>query len=376
MLNKELNQFYIYKVIISISLSLISFFIPIYFYQLGFSLSKIIFFFFLISLYFFIFTLFTPRIITKFGIRHTILFSMLPLVIYFLSLNYINSYPILFFISPFFIALNESLLWVGYHIYFLKYSNEKSRGKQLSFNYIIIILTSLIGPLFGALLITNLGYVFTYTIGALLAFFSVIPLFFSREFKAKLNFNYKDLFKYFFNKKNFNSNISFIGYSIESEIDRILWPIFIFIILKEILQVGFIVFLTTFVSLVIVFFMGKLTDLKNKISLIKIGSIFVSISWFLRIFVNTKLKILFIDTFRISSNYALKIPWETYAYNISKKRKYFEYFVARELIFKGTRIVVLPLFILIFYLFSLKIAFVLVFITSGFASLLYAKIKA
>ena len=180
MLNKELNQFYIYKVIISISLSLISFFIPIYFYQLGFSLSKIIFFFFLISLYFFIFTLFTPRIITKFGIRHTILFSMLPLVIYFLSLNYINSYPILFFISPFFIALNESLLWVWYHIYFFKYSNEKSRGKQLSFNYIIIILTSLIGPLFGALLITNLGYVFTYTIGALLAFFSVIPLFFSR----------------------------------------------------------------------------------------------------------------------------------------------------------------------------------------------------
>src|SRR3989344_312327 len=375
MFNKELIQFYIYRAITGISLSLITLFVPIYLYQLGFSLGKIILFFFFIALYFFVLILFTPIVVTKFGIRHSMLFSVSPLILYYLGLNYIQTYPILFFILPFFIALSDSLLWIGYHIYFLKYSKKDERGKQLSLNYIITLLTSVLGPLFGALLITILGYGLTYTIGAGLVFLSIIPLFLSKEFKRKPNFSHKDLFNYLLNKKNVNLNLSFVGYSVDSEINRVLWPIFIFIILQGVLHVGFIVSLTTFVSIVIIFIMGRLTDIKNKKSLIKIGAILNSLAWFFRIFVNTKLKIFLVDTFKTSSFYILRIPWEPYAYDLSKRRNYFEYFVAREMVFKGVRLIVFPLVILIFYLLPIKTAFISIFVISGLVSLLYTKIK-
>jgi len=375
-LNRELNELYISRAIIGIALSLISLFIPIYFYQIGFSIGKIIFFFFLIALYFFILILLTPKIISKFGIKHSILFSTPPVIIYYLGLNYIKNYPILFFILPFFIALSESLLWVAYDIYFLKFSKKEIRGSQLSLSYIISILTSIIGPFLGALLIIKFGYNLTYIIGAGLAFFSIIPLFLSKEFKRKLNFNYKDLFKYLLNKKNINLNLSFIGYSIENQIEVILWPIFIFIILKGVLEVGSIVSLTTLISIIIVRVMGKLTDIKNKKYLIRIGMILTFISWFLRTIVNTKLKIFIVDTFKKYSYNTLLIPWVTYTYDIAKKRNYFKYFVARELVFKGTRLLVLPLIILIFYLFSVKTSFILTFIIAGLVTLLYNKIKA
>ena len=77
-LGRELNELYISRAIMAFALSLISLFVPIYFYQLGFSISKILLFFFLIALYFFVLTLFTPKIIAKVGIRHSILFSIPP----------------------------------------------------------------------------------------------------------------------------------------------------------------------------------------------------------------------------------------------------------------------------------------------------------
>ena len=373
--NKELNELYISRAIMSIALALISLFVPIYFYQLGFSIGKIILFFFLVSLYFFVLTLFTPKIIAKFGIRHSILFSTLPVIMYYLGLNYIQTYSMLFFVLPFFIALSSSLFWIAYDIYFLKYSKKQVRGRQVSLTYVIEILTSVLGPLIGALLITKLGYGPTYTIGAGLAFISIFPLILSKEFKRKINFSYNDLFKFLLNKKNRNFNLSFIGYSIESQIDLLLWPIFIFIILNGVLEVGSIMSITTFVSLIIILTMGKLTDIENKINLIKIGAILNSIAWFLRIVVNTNYKIFFVDVFKKYSYNILLIPWVTYTYDIAKRRNYFEYFVARELIFKGCRIVILPLLILMFALFSVETAFIISFIMSGFASLLYAKIR-
>lgn len=373
-LNKELDELYLSRAIMNIALALISLFIPIYLYQLGYSIPWVILFYLITPLYFVILTLFTPKIISKYGIRHSILFSTPPIIIFYLGLNYLPTYPILFFILPFFMALSESLLWIAFDIYFLKFSKREVRGEQLSISYIIAISTSIIGPILGALLITNFGYNLTYTIGAALAFVSIFPLFLSKEFKRKLNFSHKDLFKYLLNKKNLNTNLSFIGYSIESQVNFVLWPLFIFIILKDIFEVGSIVSLTTLVSVIVILVMGRLTDIKNKRNLIKIGAILNSLAWFFRIFVNTKFKIFLSDIFKRSSFNILLIPWATYTYDIAKKKNYFEYFVARQLIFKGTRIIVLPLIILIFYLLPIKTAFIATFIISGLATLLYPRI--
>lgn len=236
-------------------------------------------------------------------------------------------------------------------------------------------LISILGPLIGAILITNFGYGLLYVIGSGLAFISMIPLLLSKEFTIKLDFNYKDLFKCLFDKKNANFNLSFVGFSIESQINYVLWPVFIFIILSGVFEVGLIVSLTTFFSVMIILIMGKLTDTKNKRNLIKVGTILTSISWFLRTFVNTKFKIFVVDTFKKFSSNILFIPWDAYNYDIARKRNYFEYFVARQLVFKGVRVIVFPFIILMFYLLPLKTTFILTFIIAGLFSLLYKKIK-
>jgi len=374
-LNRNLECLYSFRALMNLATSLISIFVPIYFYQIGFPIEKIILFFLLIAFYFFILNLFIHKIISNFGVKYSILLSIPFTVIYYLGVGYIEIYPFLFFILPLLTSLSEALLWVAYDLYFLKFSKEEFRGRQISYIYVVNIVTSIVGPLVGSLLIFNFGYNIVYFIVAGLALSSVFPLLIAGEFKDKYSFNYKNLLNFLLNRKNLGTNLSFLAYSVEFQIDILLWPVFIIMILKSVVDVGLLTSLTAFVSLIIVLIVGRLTDIKNKNYLIKIGSILTSFFWFLRIFVDTRIKIFFVDTFKKFSYNILLIPWEAHTYDIANKKNYLEYFIARQLIFKGGRIIILPLLILVFTLFNIKTAFIISFIISGFISLLYTKIK-
>ena len=375
LLNRNLKCLYSFRALMNIATSLISIFIPIYFYQIGFPIEKIILFFLLVSFCFFILTLFIHKIILNFGVKYSILLSIPFTIMYYLGVGYIEIYPFLFFVLPILASLGGAPLWVAYDLYFLKSSKEKFRGRQISYIYVVNLVTSIAGPLIGSLLIFKFGYNTVYFIVAGLALFSAFPLLLAGEFKERYNFNYKNLLNFLFNKKNLGTNLSFLAYSVEFQIDLILWPIFIIMILKSVLDVGLLTSLTALVSLIIILIVGRLTDIKNKNYLIKIGSILTSFFWFLRIFVDTKIKIFFVDTFKKFSYNILLIPWEANTYNLANKKNYIEYFIARQLIFKGGRIIILPLLILVFTLFNIKTAFIISFLISGFVSLLYTKIK-
>jgi len=373
--NKEINEVYLSTAILTLSQSLIAIFVPIYLITLNYHISQVILFYFLWSLYYLILTPFLVKIIPRFGVKHTILLSMPFLIIFYLCLGSLPTKPFLFYLLPLIITIYSSLFNSSFHINFVDHADRKEMGRELSWLYIVLTLMHLISPLIGGILIYNFGFNLTYVIGAGLVLISTMPLFFTKDTKNYKKFTNKELFTFIKSKETKNLKLSYLGYAIESEVQRIIWPIFIFLMLKNIEQVGLITSLTMIMPVVVFYFIGKLSDQHKKTKLIKIGAILYSIGWILRSFVNSALSFFIIDTYKNSSYSLLFTPWSTKTYNLAKGKQNFMFIVAREIIFNIPRIVFLPILMALFYYVPTNIAFFISFITAGIFSLLYSKIN-
>jgi len=347
---KELKRFYLTVFLMGFSEFLINIFVPIYFYKLGYPIYLIIFFYFLTSLSFVVFSYFGAKIVSIIGTKRSILLSVLFLILYYCGLLLIPNYSWVFFILPIVLCWRMILYDYGYHLHYLTHSKKSFFGKEISFFSIIGVISGILAPIIGGLVASFLGFSILYLLGSILLVISTVPLFLSKEKHEKLKFNKSDLWKGIFSKKDKGSLISFSGYAIESSVGRNIWPIFLIIMLVDVYKTGLIIALSTFVSIILLYLIGKITDKYDRMRLLKIGTILYFFGWIFRIFVNNALQVLVVDSYKQVSQKILQIPWAAKSYELALKRGYFRFLVGREIVFKLSRVIILPFLMLIFYL--------------------------
>ncbi len=346
--NKEMNNFYWSVFIMTFGESLINIFVPIYLFNLGFKIPQILFFYFLVSLYFVIFSYSGAKITAKIGEKHSILLSTPFLILYYIGLIFIDSNNFLLFVLPSLLASRMILFNYGYHLNFIKHSEKSKRGQELALFGIATLLATIFTPYIGSIFAT-INFEILFIISSTLIIFGTVPLFFSKDKYEKIDFSLSSLFEGIRSKDNKGNFISFSGYAIESIIGRTIWPIFLIIIIGTIKKTGLMISISMLVSLIAFHFVGKLTDRFDKIKLLKIGTILYFFAWIGRIFANTTYKVLFIDSYKNLSEKIIHLPWSAQSYDLAKRKKYFEFIVSREIIFNLIRIIVFPILIVIFW---------------------------
>lgn len=366
---KELNEFYLSISLNTFAESLISVFVPVYLYLLNYPIYLILFYYFLVSLYFVIFSYFGARVVSNIGVKRSMLLSTPFLIAYYLGLKTLASSHVLFFILPVLLSLRMILYNYGYHLNFIAHSEKKLRGRQLSLIGAFNVIATVAAPLISGLIIYYFNFSVIYIIGSILLIMSTIPLFFSKEKFEKIKFNQVRLFKDIFKKENKNLFFSFSGYAVESIIGRTIWPVFLIALLLNTKNMGIVITLSMSISIFVFYFAGQVTDKYNKIKLLKISAILYFFSWVGRIFANSSLKVLFIDSYKNVSEKILRIPWQAYSYDIAQQGDYFKFIVSREIIFNLSRAVLMPLLIIVFYFDFYP--FVISFLTASIFSLFY-----
>src|SRR3989344_3524647 len=123
--NREMNEMYLSISLRAFAVSMIGVFIPIYFYQRGYSFEAIFAFYALQSLFHLLASIPVAKVSSKFGIKHSMLFSI-PILILFVFLLYSsNTFGIPIPVLSFFAGLSTAMFWVPYHIDFAKFSDRK-----------------------------------------------------------------------------------------------------------------------------------------------------------------------------------------------------------------------------------------------------------
>jgi MFS family permease len=336
--NRELNELYASVFIKALAQSLITIFVPIYLFQLGFEI-------FHIALYFLIYILvitvsmpFGMFFNSKIGIKKTLALGTLIMIGYYYLLNLIQSgfpYEIVAIIS----GVSTGIYFAAFHIEFAKFSNKGGEGKDLSMLAIIGVIIGILGPITGAFIISNLSFNFIFKLVSGMLFISIFPLFLSNDLKVPFEFSPRKIMRADSKRKA----IAYNAEAIRGIVGFYFWPLFIFLTLNNILSLGLIISISSAFAIFILAYIGKLTD-RDKNTVLKLGVLLNAPAWILRIFLVSPLGIFFVNFYGNITGAMIGIPFNKIVYSKAKKSKNLvNYFLFREFSLLPGRVFILGL---------------------------------
>jgi len=317
-LSRQVKELFWSTAILDFAASAVGIFEPIYLYTLGFSIQKIIIFYIAIYAIYFLIVPLGGKIARTQGYEHSILYSTPFLVLYYLSLFAIPYHP--FFIASAIIALalQKTLYWPGYHADFARFGEDGKRGREISNLAVLDSLVAILGPVFGGVIIAMTSFKVLFIIVSFLILVSNIPLLTTGEKFVPVPFSYKDAFRRLARSENRRRLFAYIGYG-EEFITGLLWPIFIFLVIKEYISVGFLISASILLTTVLTLYIGRITDVESRHGVLKVGVIFTFFTWLLRILVVSGIGIFMADSLYRISRGAIGVPLMALTYERAKK---------------------------------------------------------
>ena len=350
--NRELNELYLTISIKSLALSMIGIFVPIFLWQLGYSIFTILLFFAVLAGTHSLGALPAAKLASRYGFKHSILFSRVILIIGLLFLITLEQYQWSLFIPAILFGSSASLFWVSYHVDFSLFSDSKKRVQEVSIAKIVSSLVTVIGPLIGGLILFFFNYTVLFVIVSSILVIGVIPLFFSKDVHKPIEFSFRGLFK----GQKIRDSLSFLGFGFENAASNVIWPLFLFttILAGQFTSLGLITSAGLFFAFISTYLVGKFSDTRRQLVL-KVGSISNAIVWGLRALVRTPLQVFGIDSIGGITRTMMNIPFEAKSYDNANKGDVVKYIVYRETIINFGRVI---LFVALMFTADLTFGFI------------------
>jgi hypothetical protein len=301
----------------SFAVAAVGVFEPIYLYQLGIPIYGILLFFIADYILYFLLTPLGGKICRRHGYEQTILFSSPFLILYYLTLFAIPYHNLFIGAAVVAVVIHKILYWPGYHANFATWMNSQESGREVSNRFALTAVASAIAPFLGSVIIVSHGFGILFVGASVLILLSNLPLLRTPEFFLPTKFPYLTALKRFaqgFGRLRFWSMFGF-G---EQFIAVVLWPIFIVIMIPNLISVGAIVSLTKLINVWVTLYVGRLSDEDRKDGVLHSGSFFTMASWLLRPFVTGPLGIFLIDSYYLISRNMIAVPYFSFMYESAR----------------------------------------------------------
>jgi len=264
--------------------------------------------------------------------------------------------------------MGNAFYFIPFHAFFTRFSDKNKIGTQFS-NYVSLgKISGLFGPLVGAFIAVVFGFTSLFYVAILFIIISTYPLIKLENVKptTKLSFSgVKNL-----TKKNKRYFLGTIADDIKSEVEGIIWPIFIYVTLGSLISVGFINLAVASGSILFTLFIGRFYDKKDKYFFLKLGGLLYAIVWFARIYFEGQVSLYALSLIAGFLVIMIDIPFNAIFYEkASGEKDSDEFIVFREI---PTLIGRSFLWILMILLIN---KFVVAFILAGLASLIFVFFK-
>lgn len=304
-LNREVEEVYWHAILNGLALSMVFIFEPIYLWNLGYSLVKILWFYVQVYAWYMLLISVGAKFASRFGYKHSILVSNIFYIIYWASLFLIKTNPILFFVAPVFFALQKSWFWPAYDADVSLSAINVQRGREIGVLFTLIQFAFVVGPFVGGYISHHFGFSTLLITASAVMLFSAYPLFKSPEIHSKHEFKFANLWRVF---KEYPRNFfGYWGYA-EDLMIMSLWPIYMFTIVPNFFDVGLLTTIATIAGTVLMLYVGRLIDKIDKHPIIRWSSIIYGATWFFRGMAKSLGSVLVFDTMTKAGKDVLSVP--------------------------------------------------------------------
>jgi len=373
-LTRQVRELYLSSSIVTLAVAMVAIFEPIYLYQSGFSINQILYFYFGVYVIYLFTIPLGAKFARRFGYEKAILVGSPFLAVYYICLYLIPSNMLFAVAAILAFTIQKSFYWPGYHADFARFGQNKERGREVGNLIVLSSLVYIAGPLIGGFLISVWGFKMLFTAATILIIASNLPLLSTPEKFKPVPFSYSDSFRRLFAKENRRNFFGFIGFG-EEFLVMVIWPVFIFTVLKNFLEIGSLIALATLATTLVVLFVGKMVDgdLQHRRSVLKTGAVFSSGAWLLRLLVQGGLGVFLVDALsRITKNVII-VPMMAMTYQRASETS-----VMKTIIFFEQALIIGKLLAIIFSLILLSFvpnSFAVMFTLGALMTLLYSLIK-
>ena len=212
------------------------------------------------------------------------------------------------------VAIQSNVFWIPYHTVFSAKNKADSLGKQMGILSIIGSIMGVVSPIISGLIIKEFG---GYNVLFVIAFFmfvlSAVALYMGELDLDVGEIDTKDFRAAYEKEKRLFPDYFVIGF--ESIIQNVVWGIFIFLFIQDVLKLGMLSSSIAFAIALFTYFIGKLSDEKKVGGIDKFGAVFNSLVWIGKLFIQNGLHIFFLDSLfsLFRTTYAVPIDVIVYA---------------------------------------------------------------
>lgn len=326
--NRELDELYISTFIKTLARSLVLVFIPIYLSTIGFSIRFVAFFFLLEFIGMAIATPLGLYLNSTLGVKKTMAVSDVVFVAYMIAVSYLKAPSWYLLVPTLLFAISSGLFWAAYHVDFTINADRQAEGRELSVIKSLIVLASALGPFVGSLVIVGSSYAASFMAAATLSMLAVLPLFFTPDFKTpRPKFSWRKLKK----ADDKEKASSYIGYGVMQLSNETLWPLYVYLVIHSVLEIGAVFSITTLLMIIVIIWYGRRVDQSPRRALIS-GVWLHAPSWLIRIFLVTPLGFFAANTYGQLTYQALDTAFEKVVYAEAKQSSdVAHYFLFRQL---------------------------------------------
>ncbi len=277
---EEISELYASTVIANLALSIVLIFEPIFLYSaLKFTIPQIFLFMAVVYAVYIVLIPWGGKIASIYGYKHAIAMSVPFQILFWMILLISRQNPGLAFVAAICFGLQKSLYWPGFHSLMARYADQGQVGREFGVIYSLIGVTQIIGPFIGGWMSQYFSLPATFVFAAIIYCFSIWPLFKAEEIFVPKVYNFSDTWKLYklFPKKF----LGYLGFG-EELLFMTIWPVFIFIVVKNYAGTGLIATVAGFFAAALALIIGRITDQYTKRVLIKLGAFFSSLIWLAR----------------------------------------------------------------------------------------------
>jgi len=376
--SKELFCLYVGKTMLMAVTALLGIFLPIFLYNLfDHNLRVVVSYYGLSHLFYGLFVFFGAKLLlNKLGYKAALQISTFLGALFYAIFYLINSHNYIYLIPVSLVVLVAYRLfyWLPYHIDFTKFSDRENRGRQVGFFEATRSILGIISPFIAGALIVCYGFNVLFLIAVFFYVLSGIPYLFISPIKEHFIWKFRETWNYFFSRKRRRTILAYTAHGAENFVDAIIWPIFIYQLLRgNFLEVGIISTLIVGVSVLMQLILGRHVDLKfRKEKILKWGSFFHATGWIIKVFILTPLQIFVVGVYHKFTRIFLAIPFDSLNYDIAADQGPYvdEFTVLREMATNLGKASMALLVIFISFFFGLQWTFLLAVLATVFIGLL------
>lgn len=338
----NLKKYNIFVTITSFTKLLIEVFIPLLLFQMGFSLKHILIFYLVQFSTIFLCNIPSAYLGKKITFKKLMIVSSIIFSITYLYINCLSQSIETLIIFAILNGLYLTTYWLGRHVYGISIIKEKKTTDNVSLYMIFGILGSLPASYIGALILERFGYFTLSIIILILSLISLIPLFKIQLKEKKTKLQLKKIIKSFPVK-----NYIFLFFEQLKFFTVTLFPLYIYINIKDELKYIAINNVVIGVSSIIyIFLLSKLMD-KNKKSYLKPMLIILFITLLIKLNIHSSGLMLVIIFLEGISKSALDTIILRNTYSFQKNYNNISYILFIELVYSLFKILILIFYVII-----------------------------